>query len=91
MPTLSVVVVFVPDCVQPLTPLDDVHVVSPELSLAVNTYPLSGVCPLIVKPVALTVPLTSSACPYLPGFSVTDSYPLDSTRVVVRPNINLSC
>ena len=41
------------------------HVTSPLLSVAVNIYPLTGVLPLIVKPVVRIVPTTSKAFPGL--------------------------
>ena len=66
MPTLLLPVVeyiFVPEVVHPPTLPGDDHVTSPLLSLAVNTYPLTGVWPLMVNPTARTVPVTSSAWP----------------------------
>src|ERR1035441_3333881 len=65
MPTLPLLVSYTlfPDTVHPLTPPADDHVVSPALSLAVSTYPLIGVCAVMVKFVVRNVPLTSSFWP----------------------------
>src|ERR1039457_2542793 len=52
-----------PDTVHPLTPPAEDHVASPVLSMEVNTYPANGLEPLMVKPMARTVPCTSSTCP----------------------------
>ncbi len=45
-----------PAVVQPPTAPDEDQVAIPLLSRAVSTYPLMGVWPLIVKPIARTVP-----------------------------------
>src|ERR1700688_561627 len=67
MPTLPELVSYTlgPDTVHPpMIPVDD-QVVSPVLSAAVNTYPIEGDCPVIVKFVVRIVPCTSKVCPGL--------------------------
>ena len=65
IPTLPLLAlkILVPDRFHPLDdPVDD-QVVLPRVSVAVNTYPLLGVPPLMFKNVALMVPFTSKALP----------------------------
>src|ERR1019366_7086665 len=67
-----------PDTVQPATIPGVDQVVSPLLSLAVNTYPLMGTCPLMAKFVVRTVPLTSSVWPG--AVEPIPTFPLVTTR-----------
>jgi hypothetical protein len=63
IPTLSVITVgymLVPSTVHPATDPGNDHVALPELSIAVNTYPLSGEYLLIAKPCVRIVPPTSN-------------------------------